>query len=195
MDAFVPRIDHYAWYEDGSESGSSIVGSEDNAPTRNNDSDSPIHLRLLIAETGAGSAGGMATDDWQLQYDVNSAGSWADVNAASSRVQTDTSPATVSDTDATTDRGTNGLTNPGSGSFVAGIVEAGDGEITNHELTADNFTEHLWALILVSADNSDTDTIDFRVQLNGTEIADNVGPSIVIDKAAVVATRRVIMVN
>ncbi len=80
----------------------------------------------------------------------------------------------------TTDRST-GITNPGSGSFVAGEQESNNGLIEDHRLTGDNFTEHVFALKLISADLVDTNTLGFRLLLNGSTITNAFEPVITID--------------
>ena len=67
---------------------------------------------------------------------------------------------------ATTNRATEGISD-GSGSFVAGQQDTEDGVILNHQLTASNFTEHVFALKIIAADVAPTDTLDFRLALNG----------------------------
>ena len=60
---FVPSLAAFRLYEDGTESGSSPIEAQDTDTTgRDVNSDSQVHLRVLIDETGAGSiAGATAT--------------------------------------------------------------------------------------------------------------------------------------
>lgn len=173
---FALHVQHFAFYEDGTESGAVIIGSEDTNITRDNTTDSDLHLRLMGEEVNA--AGGDAADDYTIQYQVNGAGGWTTVTATSARCQTDTA-SDLTDDGATTQRLTGG-----SGSFIAGIQEEGDGEVTDFEHTLSNFTEHVWALTLIAADNADADTLDFRLQRNASisSITMNVTPRITIDK-------------
>lgn len=164
-DEFAPDVSHFRFYEDGTESGSSPVADEDtNVTGRNVDSDSQIHLRLMVDELGDGDIGGASTDDYDLQFRMNGGGSWVVPTGATTLVQIDTA-SSLTDAGATTNRATNGLTD-GAGSFIAGEQCEANAEVTDFEHTANNFTEHVWALLLISADLSDTDFIEFRLRLN-----------------------------
>ena len=120
------------------------------------------HLRVRIDETGG--TAGLTTNDYGLEYSKNS-GAWTAITASSSNVKSDTASSLTAD-GATTNRATNGISDPGAGSFVAGEQEETNGVIENHQLTADNFTEHVWALALVDTDLANGDTLDFRIALN-----------------------------
>ncbi len=140
-----------------------------------------LQLRYRIDETG--SKDGDAGDDWQLRVDKNASTTFVDVSAASSNVRaavdTDTD---LTDGSATTNRSTDGISDPGAGSFVVGEQEAGNGLIEDHQLTADDFTEHVWALRLVLSDLADTDTLDFQVKLNAGDpgMTNSVTPRITV---------------
>ncbi len=73
-----------------------------------------------------------------------------------------------------------GIGNPGSGSFVAGEQESKNGLIEDRQLTASNFTEHVFAIRLISANLVNTDTLDFRLRLNGADFTNDVVPGITI---------------
>jgi hypothetical protein len=118
---------------------------------------------VRIDETGG--AAGASTDDYALEISKNSGG-YAAITASSSNVKADTG-STLSDGSATTNRATEGISDPGAGSFVAGEQEAGNGVVEDRQLTADNFTEHVFALTAVRADVVSYDTLDSRVTLNG----------------------------
>lgn len=184
-DEFVPDANAWRFYEDGSESGSSPVEAEDtNIAARDVNSDSQVHIRYRVEEVGAGSISGEATDDYVLQYRLNGGGSWIVITTITNRVQMDASSSLTED-GATTNRATNGISD-GAGSFVAGIQKEDDAEVTNYQLTANNFTEHVWALLLVSADFTDADFAEFRLTLNGGNpgMTNSVMPRITVDKAA-----------
>ena len=177
------EFDNWRFYEDGTENGSTPIANQDtNVTGRNVDSDSQVQLRVLLQETNGGS--GDATDDYGLEYALNAGGtpSWVAVTGASAVVQADTG-SSLTDGGATTNRGTNGITG-GSGTFVAGEQEAGNGVIEDNQITASNYTESVWGLILVSADLSNGDTIDFRVTRNGGTpgVTENVVPRITVSK-------------
>ena len=91
----------------------------------------------------------------------------------------------LTDGGATTNRATNGISDPGSGSFVAGEQESANGLVEDNQLTAGNFTEHVWALHAVDADLASSDVIDFRLLRNGSPIPSGVTPSFTYSVAVV----------
>ncbi len=117
------------------------------------------HLRIGLDETGAGSIAGATTDDYQLQYSKNGGG-FTNVTGASSNV-IGVNSANLTDAGTTTQR-----LSAGGGSFVAGEI-AEDGLLDDRQVTANNFTEFLYAIQIVGADVAEGDTLDFRVLLNG----------------------------
>lgn len=164
--SFTPAAQAYRFYnDDGSESTSTPYAgvAESTNITVNNASNAQFHLRWRVQETGG--ADGATTDDWGLQYQVNGTGGWTSITASSSRVRAYTSSGLTAD-GATTNRATNGISD-GTGSFVAGEQEETNGVIEDCQLTTNNFTEHVWALELVAADNSNGETLHFRMTLNG----------------------------
>ena len=185
--SFVPQVNAFRFYENGTESGSNQIAAQDTNISRNVDSDSQIHLRYRIDETGG--AGGAATDDYALEYSFGGGGFVA-VGAASTYVISDNTSG-LSDGVATTNRAVDPISDPGAGSFVAGEQEESNGIVEDHELTASNFTEHVWALKLISADLADTNTLDFRVTYNGGSpgITNNVTPRITVVKTGGAARR------
>ena len=54
-DKFVPVLQNYRWYEDGTESASTVLENENIAHDRTMDADSQVQLRVMIEETGSGS--------------------------------------------------------------------------------------------------------------------------------------------
>ncbi len=185
-DKFVPNFAAFRLYEDGTEPGSTAIEAQDTDTTgRDVASDSQVHLRVRIDETGSGTISGATTDDWSTQYRLNGGGSWVDITTTSLCVQTDTG-STLTDTGATTDRATEGIS-AGTGSFFAGVQENGKGEITDFQHTGDKHTKHVWGLLLISAELANGDALTFRVALNGSNIAAGVVPSITVSKADVQA--------
>lgn len=179
---FAPSQNHFRFYEDGTESGSTPIANEDTNITRTLDTDSNLHLRLLFLENNAAaSAAGL---DWKLQYSLNGGG-YVDVTGSSSVVKSFDS-ASLTDGNATTNRATNGLTDPAA-TFDAGEIEDVDGIILDDPLAASGFTEQLWSLTCVSADVSNGNTIDFRVVYDNTgagytTMTYNVTPRITVSK-------------
>ena len=183
MDQFIPVASRFRFYEDDgspSESDSTAISGENANVTRENTLDNQLHIRYMIEEQGLGDFGGDAADDYQLQKLINGAGSWTDVNGSSTRCRSDTSSELING-NATTNRSTDGLTDPGSGSFAGGEQEEADGNIT-FNLTANNFLELVYAIELVAADNADADTINFRLRLNGLTFQQDQNPRITIEK-------------
>ncbi len=162
----------FAFYEDGTEAGSTIIGSQDTNLSRNTDSNSNILLRLRVQETAGGP--GASTDDYQLRYSKNS-GAYANVTAASSNVLGFNS-SNLTDAGATTNRLTGG-----SGSFVGGVISE-DGLADNHQITTLNYTEYLFTLTLVAADLANNDTLDFQLQRNGSDITFSITPRVTATK-------------
>jgi hypothetical protein len=159
----------FRFYADGTEDGSTPIATEGtdlsgSTAVATVNHTLAAHLRVLIQETAGND--GAATDDWQLYVSKN-AGAYAAVTGSSSNVKS--YAGTLTDQEATTNRSTNGLTD-GSGSFVAGKVDEANGEITDVQVTASNFTELVWSIQVVSADVADGDVLDFKVYRNGTAI-------------------------
>lgn len=167
----------YRWYEDGTESGATAIAAENTAPTRYTVANTVVVLRIGLQESGAGSVSGATTDDYQLQRSV-AGGAFGNVTGASSGVR---GFASASLTDAGT---TTQLLSAGTGAFVAGEISE-SGLVTDRQITANNFTELLYALEIVAADVAEGNAITFRVLLNGatTNMTYTVTPTINITKA------------
>jgi hypothetical protein len=164
--AFTPVVNAFRFYTDGTEDGSTPAQNQDvNDALTAMLADTIRHLRYRIQESGNDTSGA-TTDDYGLEVSVGGGGFQA-VTAASTFVQAATGSA-LTDGGATTNRATNGITD-GSGVFAAGEQEEANGVIEDHQLTAANFTEHVWAILLVAADFTPATptTLDFRVTLNG----------------------------
>ena len=184
-DVFNAQVHVFRFYADGTESRSSPYGGAAENANVNVDvssGDVQIHLRVGIQENGAGSASGAATDDWGVQCTSSVSGAFT-VTGSSTRVKADTG-SSLTDGAATTNRATNGITD-GGGTFVAGEQEETNGVIEDHQLTADNFTEHVYAFLVVAADVVNAETLDFAITLNGSttaSITNSVTPRITITK-------------
>lgn len=161
---FTPALGAVRFYQDGTESGSTPYAAQDTNYTLTVTANTKFHYRAVLTETG-GNTSGATTDDWQIQYSKNS-GAYTNITGSSSNIRATTS-ASVSDGGATTDRATNGLTNPVGQTFQAGIIEASDGVIADYQLNSNQFTELLYVLEVVYADVANNDTFDFRVTFNG----------------------------
>lgn len=181
---FTPEFNAFRFYEDGTESGSTPWAAQDTDVTVNvTGGDQQIHLRVRIDETGGGTDGG-AADTWGVEYSRNS-GAWTQVTDTSSYVKADSTSGLTND-DPTTNRASNGISDPVSGSFVAGIQEEQNAFIGAHQLTKGDFTEHVFALLVIATDVSNGDTLDFRMELNagGPGMTNNVEPTITVQVTA-----------
>jgi hypothetical protein len=169
---FTPAQNAFRFYENGTETGSVAIANQDTNITRNLDSSSLLLLRIRIQEVGGASGG--VNDDWQLQFSKNS-GAYQDVNGTNGLSGNNSFDLTEGDP--TTNR-----LGAGSGSFVAGEIAETTTAVINHQLTASNFTEHLWSLIANSSQLNNGDTLDFRVLINGSTMTYNVTPRITVSK-------------
>ena len=73
--------DSYAFYNDGTESGSTIIGTANNPQTL--DADTTYQVRFLIQEANGGSSN---SNQFQLQYNLNGGG-WNNVTGTSNVVR------------------------------------------------------------------------------------------------------------
>lgn len=160
----------YRFYSDGTESGSVALAAENTNITVTDTANVNVLLRVGLQESGSGSFSGATTDDFQLQVSKNG-GAYANVTAASANVKGFAS-ANLTDAGTTTNR-----LSAGTGAFVAGEISE-TGLVTDRQITANNFSELLYALTFVGADVANNDTFDFRVLLNGATITYTVTPRV-----------------
>lgn len=181
----ITQAAYRVYNDDGGEATATAAEAENTAYTANvSTTDWSGHLRIRLDETGAGSASGAATDDYQLQVSKNG-GAFANVTTTSANVKGFDS-INLTDGNATTQRLT-----AGGGIFVQG-KQAEDGLIDNIALTANNHTEHLWSVQVVKADVVNGDALTFRVLLNGatTNVTYTVTPTMnVLSSAGPTGTR------
>ena len=159
---FRPDPEVFRFYEDGTESGSTPIENED-VDLVDFDmipGDAQIHLRLGIDALGTTS--GTSSDDYHLFARLNGAeNDYLPVTTTSSFVKADSASSLSGGSDST-DRSTDGITD-GIGSFVAG-EQSVTGVVTDRQLTTGNFTEHVWALVLIADDLSDGDSLTFQLR-------------------------------
>jgi hypothetical protein len=177
---------HSRFYEEGTESGSTPLGDEDaNITITNLTINHDIQLRWLVQETAGGE--GASTDDWRPQFDINGDG-YNVLSSASLGIRS-YGNSVLTDGAATTNRATNGLTDPGTGSFVAGECEDLNGIIEDLAVTASNFTELLYAIRVrtLSGELVNGDVVSFRLSYNGGSpgMVNSVTPQIQIGAASV----------
>lgn len=152
------------WYADGSENAATALSSEGTTGTLSYTIFAGVNavavLRYGVQESGAGTAAGATTDDYQLQYSKNG-GAFTNVTGASSNVRGFAS-SNLADAGSTTQQ-----LSSGTGSFVAGEISE-DGLLDDWQLTANDFSELLFAVEVVAADVAEGNTLDFRVLRNGS---------------------------
>lgn len=168
----------YAFYEDGTESGSTIIGSEDTQQTL--DVDTLYQCRLKIRETAGG--GGNYPNNSVWQYNHNSGG-FTTISTSSSVVQAADS-ANLTDAADTTQRLT------GGGTFVtpnSWVTE--DGQMPGLSFGASEVCEMLLSFQIIGSDVSNGDEILLR---NGSADAFTLDADIDVNKAA--AARRVFII-
>lgn len=168
-----PVWDHasFAFYGDGTEAGSTIIGSADTDPTKGDIAlDTTFGWRVVINNSGDGN-GTLAP---KVQYlHVDGGNTWTDANSSdgSGTPVISSASASLTDDEATSDR------LGGTGTFRGGRVDEVDGDTT----TADtiNFGDHgewLFSLEIDSTQVTEDDTIHLRaVEGDGTVLANWTG--------------------
>ncbi len=181
--AFTPDADAFRFYDDGTESGSVAKAAQDTNINLDSTGDPQVHLRYRVQEIGGLS--GLSTDDWRLQRSKNG-GTFFNVTGGGDDVLID-SASSLTEGAATTNRASEGISD-GTGSFVVGEQKETNSLISNHQITANNFTEHVFALKVIDADLTAGDEIDFRMTLNGGTpgMANSVTPRITIVAAVAI---------
>jgi len=159
MSQFYIDQDSFAFYSDGTESGSIIIGTINNGITVGNEDgtdkefDTTILFRALLQSVG----GKDGSDAYRLKVSKNS-GAYAALSAVSGITAIDS--ANLTQGDDCTQR-------IGAGSFVVDNNGVGDDTDTGTAATP-NGEEHevLFSFEIDAALVSDTDTFDFRVYLD-----------------------------
>jgi hypothetical protein len=141
----------YQFYADGTETASVALAAQDTAPTVDATRDVGIQLRVRLQSTTTAAIA--ATDDFQLQYEKNSSGSWVNAVGFGST--------NLTDGNATTNRLTGG-----TGTFSAGKISE-DGLADNVGWPGNNFTELLFSILVDTSTFSNGDIVRYRVLFNG----------------------------
>ena len=156
-------LDSFAFYEDGTESGSTIVGSVNSGITVGDGQtitlDTAFQLRTLVQETNNKGENNLS---FQAQYNKNGAG-WNNITDTSSNVRSAGS-ANLTDQDPTTQR-------IGAGTYITdnNCVEDVDGAIPGYtDFAGNDEVEQLFSIQVIGADVNDADVIDFRVLIGGS---------------------------
>lgn len=172
------EVTNWAFYNDGTESGSTIIGSVNTNPTLNVDT---IYLVRFGLEETSGNAS--KNTGPQLQYNHNGGG-WNNATSLSSVVRIVTTT-NITDGADTTQRIT---------SFTFDATNEGFDELTGiaggatTDLSNDGF-EALWSIQILSADVADTDTIVLKIVNSNDGDADydvynQTDPTITVSEAA-----------
>lgn len=169
----------YGFYDQGTESGSSLIGALDTPQTL--EVDTNYQLRITVQNTAAGS-GGTGGVTWQYNHN---GGGFTAISTTSSVIQ-QVDDADLTDGDDTTQR------QNGTGTFMtpnSWVVEAGT--MPNLGFDASANSEGLLSFQIIGADVADEDTITFELTA-----MDSIGitPSLTVNKAAG-APRRIFVVS
>lgn len=160
---------HYRFYnDDGSEAASTPIAAEDTAVSlaaQYGATSAIVHLRITLDEI-SGLLDGATTDAWWLQVSQNG-GAYQNISAASTLAR-GVATANLTNAGATTNRATNGLTDP-AGAFDPG-EQCTDGLIDSMQILLSNFTEVVYSLQLQGSDLANADTLDFQVRLNSANL-------------------------
>ena len=176
---FTPTANAFRIYDDNAgEAASSPLEAQDVDHSFNVDSNNSLQIRWRVDEVGGVS--GTTMDDYIVQYSKNSGGF---VNLTTSDIGDGIRAvaAGLTNDNATTDRSSDPISNPGGGSFVAG-EQSTDGSVDDMQLTASNFTEHVYGVEFVAANVAADDTFDFKFS-KPSGIVNSVTPRITISKS------------
>ena len=174
---FDPEFTKFRFYDDDAgEAASAPLENQDVDHTLNADSDVSIQVRMFAQNRQAAGS----TDDYRIDYDKNGAALFAVVPTSDTGDGIQTATAGLTNTNATTNRTTNGIAD-GTGSFDAGEqITDGLGNIT---LNASNYTEHAFGVQFISANVANNDTFDFEFG-RPNAMVNTIVPRITISKAA-----------
>jgi hypothetical protein len=149
-----PEVHHYRFatpITGSAHESYTLVGTEDQSFEITLDADYCLIMKI-------GNDGDMAANlDYQLQYDIDDAGSWAPVNATSSNVRV----AASGDTDGATSTSERLGTISGH-TYQTSVLEEVDGLIPDNIVNLQSF-EFYYAITFRSADLSGGETIKFRL--------------------------------
>lgn len=179
---FTPHFNAWRSYDsDGGEAASTALAAQDTAADVDVSSgDKAFQLRARVDETGG--ASGSTMDDYRIEYEKNDSATWVALSTTDTGDGIRAVAAGLTNDAATTDRSSEPIGNPGSGSFVAG-EQSDDAVVDNMQLTANNFTEHVYGVEIVAANVADGDTFDFRFAA-ASNVTNNVEPRVDVVKSA-----------
>jgi hypothetical protein len=168
--------DSFAFYNDGTESGSVIIGSVNADPTL--EVDTTYLIRFLVKNTGTAA---LSNVDLEFQYNLNSAG-WINITTTSSVVKAVDS-ANLTNGDPCTQR-------IGAGTFngAVGVTEDGISGGTALDLALGTETETLLSFQIVAADVVDADSIQIRLTRDGGTLLNTytITPTITVHETTII---------
>ncbi len=168
-DMFTPHLARFRCYGTGTESGSSALAAEDiNISIDVSAGNVDFQYRILIEEQG--NASGTTMDDWQVEVEKNALG-FVDLTASDPGSGILGVDAGLTNDAATTNRSSEPISDPGAGSFDAG-EQSNDGVVDNMQLTANNFTEHVYGVRVIADNVADADTFKFRLRTPSSIVND-----------------------
>ena len=180
--AFACSQSRYRFYDVGNPTTNSALAAENTAVAPTVGTFFYTQLRVQLQETGGVS--GVGTDDYKLQYQINSGG-WTDVGNTSGA----SAVSMYDESDTFTHGGSvsSARLTAGTGSFVNGELADTSNTVTDHQLTASNYTEHVWSMVVDPEfmSSSSSQTIEFRVLRNNvsTDMTYTVTPTINLTKS------------
>jgi len=159
---FAVTQQRFRFYNDDGSITTATAAAAENANLSITDGGGNKSYHLLIQMQETGGTSGATTDDWQLQYSKN-AGAWTNVTTTSSNVKAfDSANLTDGGSIATGDF----RLTAGTGTAQAGEISE-DGLLDDFIVRSTQYNEILFTIQTVDTDLAATDTLDFRVLLNG----------------------------
>jgi len=175
---FTPHFNAFRFYDDdaGEATSAPLANQDTNIIVDTSGGNVQLQLRMRVDETGG--ADGATTDDYRLDVDINSVGFVVLPPFPDPGDPISGANAGLTNNNATTNRSSDPISDPGAGSFVAG-EQSSDGIVDDMQLTTDNFTEHVYGMILIAAEQTDGDTYDFELG-RPNAMVNNIVPRITI---------------
>jgi len=162
----------FAFYNDGTEAGATIIGSVNVNPTL--EVDTTYGCRFLVQNFGAATVNNL-----DLEFQYNKDGSWINITTTSAVIKAVDSASLTNAADCTQ--------RIGAGTFFAnndGVTEDGISGGGNLDLPAAQECETLLAFQIVAADVADEDIIEIRLTRDGgTLITYTRTPAITVNEA------------
>ena len=182
VNMFTPHFTKSRFYDnDGGEAASTPLAAQDTDAIINVDGgDQPFQFRAMIEETG--NASGTTMDDYPIEYEKNDSTTWVALTTTDTGDGIRAVAAGLTNDANTTNRGTDGIVDPGVGNFNSG-EQSSDGTVDDMQLFSGDFTEHAYGAELVAANVADGDTFDFRFSA-ASGVTNIVEPRVTVEEGA-----------